>query len=102
MSLSPKLLSLLIMYGSSSHLRSARENARKYGGISHCLIISSTLKENCLQYAGVPFIDIINENTLSLATHISIVPLKIFLIFPVACVPGLILWIAKFIDGRSW
>ena len=35
-----------IIYGSSSHLRSAQCNVRKYVDISNCLIISSTWNKN--------------------------------------------------------
>ena len=41
-SLSPRLFNLLIIYGSSSHLRSAHDNVRKYVGIPNCLTIART------------------------------------------------------------
>ena len=37
-----RLFNLLIIYGSSSHLRSAHVNVRKYVGIPNCLTIAST------------------------------------------------------------
>ena len=71
--------SLLIIYGSSSHLRSAYGNIRKYVGIPNCLTIASTQNKNYFQYARVPLTELMNENALSLATNLSIVPLKLIL-----------------------
>ena len=45
--------------------------------------------------------EIIDENALSLAANLSVVPLKLFLTVPAVSVPGLILCIAKFIDERK-
>ena len=49
-SLSPRLLHLLIIYGSSSHLRSAHDNVRKYVGIANWLTIATISYKNCFQY----------------------------------------------------
>ena len=67
---------LLIIYGGSSHLRSAHENVRKYVGIPNVLTIASASYENCFQY--VPLTELINENALSLTKKLSIVPLNYF------------------------
>ena len=44
----------------------------------------------------------INENALSLAPNLSIIPLKLLLTVPAVSAPGLILYIAKFIDEPKW
>ena len=44
----------------------------------------------------------LNENALSLATNLSIFPLRIFLTIPAVSLPALILCIAKFFDERKW
>lgn len=49
-----------------------RKYVRKYVGIPNFLTILSTLYKNCFQQAGVPFT--MNENALSLAINLSIVP----------------------------
>ena len=41
--------------------------------------MANTSYKNCFQYARVPLTEVINENALSLAAYISIVPLKILL-----------------------
>ena len=64
-------------------------------GIPNCLTIASTSYKNYFQYGSVPFTELINEKVLSLATNLSMVPLKLFLIVPTVSVPGLILCIAK-------
>ena len=38
--------------------------------------------QNCCQYSGVPLAELINEKVLSLATKLSIVPLKLLLTVP--------------------
>ena len=86
------------MCGSSSHFRGAHDNVRMYLGIPNCLTIANTSYKNCFQYAGVPLIEPINENAMSLATNLSIAPLKLLLTVPAVSVPGLILCRAKFID----
>ena len=101
-SLSPRLFNLLIIYGSSSRLKSAHDNVRKYVGIPNCLTIASTSFKNCFQYAGVSLTELINENVMFLATKLSIVPLKLLSIVPATNVPGLILCIVKFIDEHKW
>ena len=93
---------MLIIYGSSSHLRSAHENARKCVGIPNCLIITTTSYKNCFQYAVVPLTELIKENRFSLGTNLSIVPLKLFLTVSTVSVPGLNLCIAKLVDKRKW
>ena len=70
------MFNLLIIFGSSSHLRSAHENVRKYVGIPNYLTIASTSYKNCFQYADVPLTELINENALSLATNLSYVDLE--------------------------
>ena len=45
---------------------------------------------------------LIEENAFSLATNLSIIPLKLLLTDLTLSVPGLILCIAKFIDKRKW
>ena len=67
---------MLIIYGGSSHLRSAHENVRKYVGIPNFLKIASASYENCFQYVSLT--ELINENALSLTTKLSIVPLNYF------------------------
>ena len=49
LSLSPRLFNLLMIYGSSSHLRSAHDNVRNYVGIPNCLIVASISYKNCFQ-----------------------------------------------------
>ena len=93
---------MLIICESSSDLRLTLDNVRIYMGISNWLIIASTLYQNCLQYAGVSLTMLLNENVLSFATNLSIVPLKLFLTFPAVSVPGLILCIEKYIDELKW
>ena len=63
-------------------------------------MVSASYK-NSLQYAGVPLTELIKENALSLATILSIVPLKLLLTVPLVSLFGLILYIAKFIDERK-
>ena len=46
--------------------------------------------------------ELINENALSLATHLSAVPLELGLTAADVSVPGLILCTAKFIDEHKW
>ena len=60
------------------HLRSGYDNVRKYVGFSNCSTIASTSYKNCFQYVDVPLTELVNESTLSLATNLSIVPLKFF------------------------
>ena len=91
-----------MIYGSSSHLRSAHDKVTKYVGIPNCLTVSSTSYKNFFQYASVPLTELKNENALSLATHLSTVPLILFLTVPAVTVLGLILCIAKIIDERKW
>ena len=43
-----------------------------------------------------------NENALSLAINLSIVPLRLFLTMHSVSAPALVLCIAKFIDERKW
>ena len=81
---------LLIIYESSSQLRSGQDNVRKCVSIPNCLNIASTSYKNCFEYAGVLLTEIINENALPLA------------IVPAVILPGLILCIAMFIDKRKW
>ena len=66
-------------------------NVRKYVGI-----------KNCFQIAGVSLTELINENALSFATNLSIVPLRLLLTVPAVSVPGLIFCLVKFIDERKW
>ena len=77
-----------------------RKYVRKYVGIPNFLTILSTLYKNCFQQAGVPFT--MNENALSLAINLSIVPLRLFLAMLSVSAPALVLCIAKFIDERKW
>ena len=70
--------------------------------IRNCLTISSTSYKNFFQYASVHSIELKNEKALSLATHLSTVPLILFLTVPAVPVLGLILCITKFIDERTW
>ena len=65
------------------------------------LTMVSTSYKNSLQYAVVPLSELVKENALSLATILSIVPLKLLLTVPVVSLFGLILYIAKFIDERK-
>ena len=65
-----------MIYGGSSHLRSAYDNVRKYVGIPDCLTIASKSYKNCFQYAAVPWIELINGNALSPVTNLSTVSLK--------------------------
>ena len=53
-----------------------------YVGIPNCLTIANTSNKNCFQNAGVHLIELINENALSVATKLSIVPLELFLTVP--------------------
>ena len=46
--------------------------------------------------------ELINENELSLATYLSIVPLKLLLTVPALSALGLIMCIAEFIDEHKW
>ena len=78
------------------------KTVRKYVSIPNCLTIVNKSYKNCFQYAGIPLTDIMNETALYLATKLSIVPIKLFLIVPTMILPGLILCIAKFIDERKW
>ena len=57
-------------------------------GIPNCLAIASTSYKKCFQYAGVPLTELLNENALSLATKLSVVTLKLFLIVPAVMLPG--------------
>ena len=84
------MFNLLIIYESSSHLRSAYDNVRKYVGIPNCLTIASTSNKNFFQYAGVPLTELVNENALSLAPNLAIALLKWLLIVLAVSVPGLI------------
>ena len=103
LSLSPRLFNLLIIYGSSSHIRRlANDNVRIYVGIPNCLTIASTSYKNYFQYGGVPLTEFINENALSITTNHSTVPLKSLWTFSAVSVPGLHLCISKFIDERKW
>lgn len=52
-----RLFDLLKLYGSSSHIKPARDNVRKYMGIKNCWTIAITSYRNCFQNAGVPFTD---------------------------------------------
>ena len=70
-------------------------------GIPNYLTMVSTSYKNSLQYAVVPLSELIKENALSLATILSIVPLKLLLTVPLVSLFGLILYIAKFIDERK-
>ena len=65
-------------------------------------LIASYLKHHIKTVAGVPLTELINENTLSLGTNISTVPIKLLLTVPAVSVPGLILCKAKFIDEHNW
>ena len=56
-------------------------------GIPNCLAIASTSYKT-FQYAGVPLTELLNENALSLATKLSVVTLKLFLIVPAVMLPG--------------
>ena len=85
------MVNLLIIYRSYPHLKSVHENIRKYVGIPNCLAMASTPYKNCFQYAGVRLAEFINENTLSFATILSIVSLKLLLTVPAMSVPGLIM-----------
>ena len=91
-----------MIYGSSSHLRSAHDNVTKYVDIPNCLTIARTSYKNCFQYAGVPLTELIHENALSLATSLSLVPLKLLLTVSAVSMTGSILSIATFIDERKW
>ena len=97
----PRLFTLLTIYGSSSHLSSAHDIVRKYLGISNYLTIVSTSFKNFFQYADVPLTELIHENTLFLATNLSIVPLKLLLNHSAVRVPGLILCLANFLMNVS-
>ena len=44
-----------------------------------CLTLASTSYKNRFQFAGVPFIELISENALSLAKKVSLFPLTLFL-----------------------
>ena len=68
------LFNLFIIYGTSSHHRSAQVNVRKYVGILNCFIITRTSHKKFFWYAGVPLTELIKENALSLATNLSKVP----------------------------
>ena len=57
-------------------------------GIPNCLAIASTSYKNCFQYAGVSLTELLNENALSLATKLSVVALKLFLIVRAVMLPG--------------
>ena len=63
-----------------SYLRSAHGNDRKYVSMHNCLTIAKLSYKNCFDYAGVPFTELMNEKVLSLATNLSMVPLKVFLL----------------------
>ena len=76
-------------------------NVRKYVGFFNCLNIVNTSSKNYFQYAGVPLNELINKIGKSLATKLSIVPLKLHLTVPVLSVLDLIWCIAKFIDERK-
>ena len=65
------------------------------------LTLASTLYKIRCQCTGVPFIELINENALSLAKNVSTVLLKLFRTIPAVSVPDLILSKAKFIDERN-
>ena len=93
---------LLTIYGSSSHLRLDNDNVRKYQGIPNCLTIASTSYKTFSSILVFLLTELINENALTLATNLSIVPLKLFLTVLAVSVPDLILCIAKFIDERKW
>ena len=56
-------------------------------GIPNCLAIASTSYKT-FQYAGVPLTELLNENALSLATKLSVVALKLFLIARAVMLPG--------------
>ena len=89
------------MPGSLSHLRSVHESVRKYLGIPNYLTIASKSYKN-FQYAVFPLTELLKENALSLATNLSIVPLKLLVTVPAVSVSGLVLCIAKVIDERKW
>ena len=71
-------------------------------GIPNCLTIINTSYKNCFEYAVAPLTELIKENTLSLVTNLSILPLKLLLTGAAVSVPGLILCIAKLIVERKW
>ena len=71
--------------------RSALENVRKYVVIHKFLTIASKLCKNYFQYVSVPLTELINENEISLATNLSMIPLKLLLTVPAVSVLGLIL-----------
>ena len=81
---------LLIIYGSYSHRRLSVV-------IPNCLTRPSTSYKICFQYTSVPLTELKNENALSPATNLEIVPLTV----PAFSVPGLILCIAKFDNELS-
>ena len=70
-------------------------------GIANCLTIASASYKNYFQYASFPFTELIHEKVLSLATVLSMFPLKLFLTVPAVSVPGLSLYIVKFIAERK-
>ena len=61
-----------------------------YVGISNYLTLASTLYKNCFQYAGNPLTDLMNENALSFATNLFVVPLTLFLTVPAVSLSDLI------------
>ena len=71
--------------------RSALENVRKYVVIHKFLTIASKLCKNHFQYVCVPLTEVINENEISLAINLSMIPLKLLLTVPAVSVLGLIL-----------
>ena len=81
-SLSQRSFNLLIIYGSSSHLTSAHGNVRTYVGITNCLTIAGTSYKKWFKYAGIPLMKLINENALSLAKKLSMIPYQLFFTVP--------------------
>ena len=96
------MFDLLILYVSSSHLRSAHHNVRKYVGISNFLTIANTLNKNCFQHTGVPLTELINKKSIVAYNKPYNCLLKLPLTAPAGSAPDLNLCIAKFIDERKW
>ena len=61
-----------------------------YVGISNYLALASTLYKSRFQYGGNPLTYLINENALSFATNLFVVPLTLFLTVPAVSLSDLI------------
>ena len=54
-----------MIYGSPPRFTSARDNIRKYVDIANYFTIATTSYKNSFQCVEVPFIELINDNALS-------------------------------------